>query len=229
MNRRVARVILKSDILLEVVDSRCAIETKNREVEAMIRRKKKQLIRVINKIDLIPRSFLKRVMENMKGFPVSSKTKRGIRKLLREIQRQAGKKHVFVGVVGYPNTGKSSLINALKGRKTVSVGPKPGHTRGEQFIRLKENIMLIDTPGTIEKGYLFGQKPEKIKNPIRPAVYLMEKDIEKVKEFYKVDGENAYEILENIKQKRRWKDIDNSARQILYDWNAGRLKIFWID
>jgi len=228
MNRRIANVINSCDILIEVIDARCPNETINKEIEQLIKKKRKQMIRAISKVDLIPKWFAKEIAKKMNGFFVSSKNKTGIKKLLTEIERQAGKKEVYVGIIGYPNTGKSFLTNALKGRKKVSVGPKPGHTRGQQFIRLKEGIMLVDSPGTIEKGYLFAQMPEKMVNPSIPAVYLIKKNISKVKKFYSIDGKNPNDVLEEIKKKRNYKDTDDSARRILYDWNAGRLNIFWI-
>lgn len=52
-------------------------------------------------------------------------------------------------ILGVPNSGKSTLINALSGKKNAIVGNKPGVTKGKQWIRLEEGLELLDTPGTL--------------------------------------------------------------------------------
>ena len=58
-------------------------------------------------------------------------------------------RQIRASVVGIPNTGKSSLINALVGRKRQATGDKAGITRGEEWIKLVDGIMLLDQPGVI--------------------------------------------------------------------------------
>lgn len=60
---------------------------------------------------------------------------------------------LVVMIVGIPNVGKSTLINKLAGRKAASVQNKPGHTRGNQFIKVSEEIALIDTPGILAPNF----------------------------------------------------------------------------
>ncbi len=59
------------------------------------------------------------------------------------------KKQITVGIVGFPNVGKSSIINSLKRGKVVGVSSTPGYTKGLQEIHLDKNIKLIDCPGVV--------------------------------------------------------------------------------
>ena len=59
------------------------------------------------------------------------------------------KRQISVGVIGYPNSGKSSVINSLMGRKCCKVAPIPGETKVWQYIALMKRIFLIDCPGVV--------------------------------------------------------------------------------
>ena len=59
------------------------------------------------------------------------------------------KQQISVGIVGYPNTGKSSLINAMRGKKVCNVAPIPGETKVWQYVKLMGRIFLIDCPGVV--------------------------------------------------------------------------------
>ncbi|MCM1052691.1 MAG: ribosome biogenesis GTPase YlqF [Ruminococcus sp.] len=67
----------------------------------------------------------------------------------KRLEKGLKKKEVHVLVVGIPNVGKSTLINKLAGRKVVSVGNKPGITKGLTWLKTDHNIMLLDTPGIL--------------------------------------------------------------------------------
>ena len=55
----------------------------------------------------------------------------------------------FVNIVGNPNVGKSTFINAFAGKACAKTGNKPGVTKGKQWIRLNKNVELLDTPGIL--------------------------------------------------------------------------------
>ena len=70
--------------------------------------------------------------------------------LLRQFSvLHSDKKQISVGFVGYPNTGKSSIINTLKRKKVCNVAPIPGETKVWQYITLMRRIYLIDCPGIV--------------------------------------------------------------------------------
>ena len=62
------------------------------------------------------------------------------------------KKQISVGFVGYPNVGKSSVINALRSKKVCKTAPTPGETKVWQYVTLFKRVYLIDSPGTVPGG-----------------------------------------------------------------------------
>ncbi len=148
-------VIDRADVILEILDARLIEETRNFELEALIEEKGKRLIHVINKSDLAPREYLERVKSNLTNAVfISVKERDGMTMLRQQIYKVASrsktsKYDILVGVIGYPNVGKSSIINALAGRSSAPVSPVSGHTRSIMNVRITERIMIIDTPGVI--------------------------------------------------------------------------------
>jgi nuclear GTP-binding protein len=70
--------------------------------------------------------------------------------LLRQFSSlHSDRKQVSVGFIGYPNTGKSSIINTLRKKKVCTVAPIPGETKVWQYITLMKRIYLIDCPGVV--------------------------------------------------------------------------------
>ena len=71
--------------------------------------------------------------------------------LLRQFAKlHSDKKQISVGFIGYPNVGKSSIINTLKKKKVCKVAPVPGETKVWQYITLMKSIYLVDCPGTVQ-------------------------------------------------------------------------------
>ena len=134
---RVYWIIENSDLLIEVVDSRFPEKTRNRKIEGFVKRKGKELIIVLNKSDLVSKNNAdKTKKEIQKEFPcvfISSTERQGTRRLRELILIKTKNKGNIVGVIGYPNTGKSSIINVLSGKK-VKTSVTSGFTRGQQII-----------------------------------------------------------------------------------------------
>jgi ribosome biogenesis GTPase A len=244
------KVLRESNVVLEVVDARIPLLTRNSVVESLAKERNKSLIVVLNKSDLVPKEFLeqaKGVIE--KDFPVvifSAHKNIGVNQLLEKIKEYAKEKQIVkVGVLGYPNVGKSSIINALKKKKVATTSPKPGMTVGEKLIKLDENIYLIDTPGIITLEYqedlaLKGSYiPDKLPYPADVAIKLIEKIIQNKKEAledaYKVKiPDDPLQALETIGKKLNYKvsggevDYDRTAKKILWDWIKGHIKAYWL-
>ena len=155
------KVVDCSDVVLHVIDARNVPGTRCTMIERHIRdnASHKHLVFVLNKIDLVPTWVAKRWMgELARDRPTiafhSSLTHAFGKGALISLLRQFGKLHedkkqISVGVVGYPNVGKSSVINTLISKKSCKVAPVPGETKIWQYITLFKRISLIDCPGVV--------------------------------------------------------------------------------
>ncbi|MEM4511474.1 MAG: GTPase, partial [Nanopusillaceae archaeon] len=203
---KIYKILEMSDILLEVIDARFPKDSRIYKIEKIIRKKGKELIIVINKSDLVPEDFLYMVKDEFEiEFPVvyiSCKTRKGSRELRRRIKERIpkDKDKIYIGVFGYPNTGKSSTINLLVGRSRAKTSSMPGFTKGFQLIRLSRKIYLIDTPGVIfpkkeEILAILGSiDPSKLKNPIKCLNYLLNKiQKEAILKAYNIDDYSSIE------------------------------------
>merc|ERR1719183_3067141 len=155
------KVIDSSDVVLQVIDARDPMGTRNKQFECELRKKHphKKLVLLLNKVDLIPAWAAKRWTQILnKEYPTvafhASVTnpfgKSALIQLLRQFaQLLSNRQHVQIGLVGYPNVGKSSVINALKMKKVCKAASVPGETKVWQYVSLTKKIFLIDCPGIV--------------------------------------------------------------------------------
>jgi ribosome biogenesis GTPase A len=156
--RKLLREHLKVvDVIVEMLDARIPLSSKNPDVEKLIGQKPR--IIVLNKCDLSDYEGNKRWIahfrrRNIKAIPITANTRKGIRNLVKVAKTVPRKKSrrnapLSIMIVGIPNVGKSTLINALIGKKGARTGRKPGVTVGEQWIKLQGQFELLDTPGIL--------------------------------------------------------------------------------
>ena len=152
------------DVVIEILDARIPLSSQNPEIKQILQNKKK--IIALNKCDLADEkennNWIQYFFKNgIKAILTDSNTGKGINELLRqiqeimkeELQKNANKgrigKKIRVMVVGIPNVGKSSFINRISKRNSAEVGNKPGVTKQKQWIRVNNEIELLDTPGVL--------------------------------------------------------------------------------
>ena len=107
----------------------------------------------------------------------------------------SAKQLITVGIVGFPNVGKSSVINSLKRSKAAVVGNMPGVTKKMQEINLDKNIVLLDSPGVVlstndqSDSLILRQaiKVEELSDPIRPVDALINRvENDQLLKFYRI-------------------------------------------
>lgn len=152
------------DVVVEILDARIPVASQNPDIGKWIEGKKKLF--VLNKCDLASESENKKWIQYFEknGIPavlVDSNSGKGIDNSLKRInsiynessEKYANKgrigKSIRVMILGIPNVGKSSFINRVTKKNSMQVGNKPGVTRQKQWVRISENIELLDTPGVL--------------------------------------------------------------------------------
>ena len=161
--------------------------------------------------------------------------------LLRQFSSlHSDRKQISVGFIGYPNTGKSSIINTLRKKKVCTVAPIPGETKIWQYITLMKRIYLIDCPGVVPPSntdtpqdiLLRGVvRVENVENPEQyiPAVLLKTKP-QHIERTYQIKGyKDHIEFLELLARKGGRllhggePDVDGVAKMVLNDFLRGKI------
>ena len=212
------------EVVIEIRDARIPISSQNPDMQELIKNKKQIII--LNKSDLADEKETAKWINYFKNNKISaistnSNSGDGIQKAIKEIenimkddkilQEQRGRvgKPTRVLILGIPNVGKSSFINRVSKKTTMIVGNKPGVTKQKQWIRLSNNIELLDTPGVLwpkfesQEVALNLAFTGTIKDDILPKVevayrllkYLLENYEYNVIKRYKIEKEQLDEIL----------------------------------
>ncbi|MBN3297683.1 NOG2 protein, partial [Amia calva] len=248
------KVIDSSDVIIQVLDARDPMGTRSQSIETYMKKEKpwKHLIFVLNKCDLIPTWVTKRWVAILsQEYPTlafhasltNSFGKGSLIQLLRQFGKlHTDKKQISVGFIGYPNVGKSSVINTLRSKKVCNVAPLAGETKVWQYITLMRRIFLIDCPGVVYpsadtetdivlKGVV---QVEKIKNPEEHIDAVLETaKPEYIRKTYRID---SWESGENFLEKLAFRmgkllkggepDLQTVSKMVLNDWQRGRIPFF---
>ncbi|KAG8953606.1 GTPase required for pre-60S ribosomal subunit nuclear export and maturation [Tulasnella sp. 419] len=173
------KVLDSSDVIIHVLDARDPLGTLCSSVIEWVRKEKahKQVVYLINKVDLVPAWVTQRYVSYLTpqaptlAFHASqthSFGKGSLIQLLRQFsQLHSDRKQISVGFVGYPNVGKSSVINCLKAGRVCKTAPIPGETKVWQYITLMRRIYLIDCPGIVPASSNDGQTSKVLKGVVR--------------------------------------------------------------
>jgi len=213
----VLNVIKNSDVVLLLVDARMPEISMNTEIVKKVEERKRRIIVVFNKVDLVSEKEL----ENLKERYVNAyftcgkklKTVKGLREHLENLAENWERSSLRIGIVGYPNVGKSSLINILAPHARAKVKGVSGTTRKTQWIRTGK-LRIMDSPGVIpfeDKNVRIGmasaKDPHKLKHPEKVAMkivdYLDGKEACVLNKFYGVDKNlEGYDLFLAIGKKK---------------------------
>ncbi|KAJ6465073.1 NGP1NT-domain-containing protein [Mycena vitilis] len=254
------KVIDSSDVILHILDARDPLGTMCESVLEYVKKEKshKQVVLVINKCDLVPNWVTARYIQHLTpryptiafhASPNHSFGKGSLIQLLRQFaQLHSDKKQISVGFIGYPNVGKSSVINTLKSNKVCTVAPVPGETKVWQYITLTRRIYLIDCPGIVPTSANDTETSTVLKGVVRVEALPTPSDhipalMARVKPVYlsrtygvalpeeggSWEPEVFLDKLARMKGrllKHGEPDLDSVAKIVLSDWVRGRIPFF---
>ncbi|XP_054264231.1 nucleolar GTP-binding protein 2-like [Macrosteles quadrilineatus] len=250
------KVIDSSDVVINVLDARDPQGTRCPQIEKFLKTEKphKHLIFVLNKVDLVPTWVTQRWVAILSSeYPTiayhASLThpfgKGAVINILRQFSKlHADKKQISVGFIGYPNVGKSSVINSLRSKKVCKVAPIAGETKVWQYITLMQRIYLIDCPGVV---YATGQAESDVDKVLKGVVRIemcpdpdqyIDAVLQKIQKEYIVrtygiqNWTDSEDFLTQLASKTGKllkggePDIPIVARMVLNDWQRGKLPYY---
>ncbi|MCJ1471910.1 GTPase required for pre-60S ribosomal subunit nuclear export and maturation [Lambiella insularis] len=249
------KVIDSSDVVIHVLDARDPLGTRCRSVEKYIKEEAshKHLVFVLNKCDLVPTGVAASWVRALsKDYPTlafhasitNSFGKGSLIQLLRQFSSlHSDRKQISVGFIGYPNTGKSSIINTLRKKKVCTVAPIPGETKVWQYITLMKRIYLIDCPGVVPPSNNDSEQDILLRGVVRVenvehpeqyiAAVLNKTKPQHIERTYDIRGYHTpTEFLELLARKggRLLKggeaDVDGVAKMVLNDFLRGKIPWF---
>lgn len=162
--RMIKEYVKKVDVVIELLDARIPRSSANPVISEVVGQKPH--IVVLNKADLANPQATKEWVayfekQGLTVLAIDSKTGKGNKQLVKAVERLAQpiidkwknkgirSRSVRTIILGIPNVGKSTLINKLAGAAATRTADKPGHTRGQQWVKIGKDLELLDTPGVL--------------------------------------------------------------------------------
>lgn len=268
--RELKKVVDTADVLLQVVDARDPVGSRIHSTleDVILSKADKRMVLVLNKIDLVPKevvgSWLTVLRRSHPAIALKASNDRkeakedatsstvpvgmeGLLQLLKNYARTGGtggksKTTIVVGVIGYPNVGKSSIINALKRSRAVGVSPRPGFTTSMQEVVLDRNIRLLDSPGVVfdDNTALLGNcvDADSIEDPIPPVDALLKRcNPKSLMMTYNIPAFPPGDTMMFLAMVARSygrvlkggiPDKIGAARSVLKDWNHGKIPYYTV-
>jgi len=254
--KSITKALKSVDLVVEVLDARMPPASANPLVEELRLTRQRPVLKVLNKSDLadpaITKNWLQsfRAQDNLFAIEVCSKHKSDVRNLIREARKQVPHrsdaiKPLRMMVMGVPNVGKSTLLNAILGRSVAKAADEPAVTRSVTRYDLDEKTIIYDSPGLMwskldsqENGYALAVNNAIGVNAYVPeevAVFLAEKlrlfYANRIFDRYGFDSSNldANDILQKIGDIRGARikgdevNLERSANILLTDYRKGKL------
>lgn len=247
------------DLVIELVDARIPMSSRNPDIDTLGQGRSRLIL--LNKADLADQKLNDKWEEFFykKGYfvvQINSRNGNGIKSITGIIQQACAEKierdrrrgimnrPVRAMVVGIPNVGKSTFINAYAGKACAKTGNKPGVTKGKQWIRLNKNVELLDTPGILWPKFedqtvgmklaMTGSIRDEILNIDELAIELIKylhKEYEGMisDRFQIEEGDNPLGILESIAQVRGCiskganLDLSKAAALVMEEFRNGKI------
>jgi nuclear GTP-binding protein len=249
------KVLDSSDVVVMVLDVRDPEGTRCRHVESHLKNNCpfKHLVFVLNKVDLVPTSVTKGWIKHFSAIAPTIAFRASISKpfgklsLLRLFKQydkfHRDKKTISIGFIGYPNVGKSSVINTMRSKVVCKSAPVPGETKVWQYVNLTKRVYMIDCPGVVYDSENQNDTDIVLKGVVRaerlldPEYYiegvLARADSQSIRGIYKIDSWDDYEDFLQQLAKKYGKllkggepDTSTAAKMVLQDWQRGKIPYY---
>ena len=263
--REIEERIKVVDVVIEILDARAPSSSINEELEKLIANKKRLVI--LSKPDLAdPKvtpllvTLLKKSYDDVLVLNLTDNNAgKSIAKSINILGEEKHKKEMAKGmkpqpiramILGIPNVGKSSLINRIANRRAAGVQNKPGYTRGEQWIKVNKDFLLMDTPGVLPMSYENVKKAANlaligaIREDILPNEELVKILLSYLKKHYPLALKERFNIEEikdanivieqiclnrNLVNNNGEKDISRAMNLLLKEFKDGKLGRFTLE
>ena len=253
------------DLVIELVDARVPISSRNPDIDELGKNKARLVL--LNKSDLADEAQNNKWIQYFKdkgiiALKINSKNKQGIKdinnavltvckeKIERDKRKGIKNRPVRAMVVGIPNVGKSTFINAYAGKNCAKTGNKPGVTKGKQWIRLGKNLELLDTPGVLwpkfddqkiglHLAFIGSMNDNNL--DMAELAYQLIKEVSKtypeafLNRYGIVGDEDPLQVMYQVAEVRGCKlkgnkpDLDKTSSMIMDDFRSGKLGRITID
>ena len=253
------------DLVIELLDARIPISSRNPDIDNLGKNKARLVL--LNKSDLADEAQNNKWIQYFKdkgiiALKINSKNKQGIKdinnavltvckeKIERDKRKGIKNRPVRAMVVGIPNVGKSTFINAYAGKNCAKTGNKPGVTKGKQWIRLGKNLELLDTPGVLwpkfddqkiglHLAFIGSMNDNNL--DMAELAYQLIKEVSKtypeafLNRYGIVGDEDPLQVMYQVAEVRGCKlkgnkpDLDKTSSMIMEDFRSGKLGRITID
>lgn len=253
------------DLVIELLDARIPISSRNPDIDNLGKNKARLVL--LNKSDLADEAQNNKWIQYFKdkgiiALKINSKNKQGIKdinnavltvckeKIERDKRKGIKNRPVRAMVVGIPNVGKSTFINAYAGKNCAKTGNKPGVTKGKQWIRLGKNLELLDTPVVLwpkfddqkiglHLAFIGSMNDNNL--DMAELAYQLIKEVSKtypeafLNRYGIVGDEDPLQVMYQVAEVRGCKlkgnkpDLDKTSSMIMDDFRSGKLGRITID
>ena len=244
------------DLVIEVLDARLPEASRNPLVEKMRKFRQRPCLKILNKIDLadpVATAAWKAYYDAQEGvtaYPMTTKKPADVARipeLARSLAPHRGvpTKPLRIMIMGIPNVGKSTLMNALLKKRVAKVGDEPAVTKTQQKLYLDKHTVLVDTPGLMwpkiemdSDGMMLAASHAIGTNALieeEVAFFLGDLLLERYPQLltarygFKTDGLDGIAVVENVASRRGFRvrggeyDIEKAAHVLLHDYRSGAL------
>ena len=254
--KKAAESMEKIDLVIEVLDARVPQASANPMIEEMRKHRQRPCLKILNKSDLADPVATKAWVDYYSGrkdvhaVALSCKKPADVAKVLGQAQKIAphrgtALKPLRMMIMGIPNVGKSTLMNALLKRRVAAVGDEPAVTKAQQRLYLGNNMVLVDTPGMMwpkiehpTDGLMLAASHAIGVNAIieeEVATFLADVLLQRYPKLltarygFKTEGMDGVAVVEGVAMKRGYRskggeiDFEKAAHTLLQDYRTGAL------